>query len=190
MKKKIKISRKKEAQQLRKANAILHRDIIRKSKKLLEIETKSVTEECSDCGREAMIFWNVRKDGYQTYCPYCGWPMMLCSMCLDEDGTCNWDGQTGICYRMVERLWKDLTDVPFQEDEDGRLIFEKEYVMKCGTRVIKTLPAGTDREEIWHWFDEMHPKGVAYLLNGEEKNDGKYNGRSEWIFAGGSQGRC
>lgn len=116
--------------------------------------------------------------------------MMLCSMCLDEDGTCNWDGQTGICYRMVERLWKDLTDVPFQEDEDGRLILEKEYVMKCGTRVIKTLPAGTDREEIWHWFDEMHPKGVAYLLNGEEKNDGKYNGRSEWIFAGGSQGRC
>lgn len=62
--------------------------------------------------------------------------------------------------------------------------------MKCGTRVIKTLPAGTDREEIWHWFDEMHPKGVAYLLNGEEKNDGKYNGRSEWIFAGGSPGRC
>lgn len=96
----------------------------------------------------------------------------------------------GICYRMVERLWKDLTDVPFQEDEDGRLILEKEYVMKCGTRVIKTLPAGTDREEIWHWFDEMHPKGVAYLLNGEEKNGGKHNGRSEWIFAGGSPGRC
>ena len=24
--------------------------------------------------------------------------------------------------------------------------------------------AGTHREEIWHWFDERHTKGVAYLL--------------------------
>lgn len=169
MKKKIKISRKKEARQLRKNNRMLHQDIIRKSKELLEIRAKSVVEGCPYCGREVMIFWDVQKDGYQTHCPYCGWPIMLCSMCLDEDGACTWEWRTGICSRMVERLWKDLADVPFQEDKSGNLLLEEEYVMKCGTRVIKTFPAGTDREDIWHWFDEVYPKGVAYLLNGMEK---------------------
>ena len=27
------------------------------------------------------------------------------------------------------------------------------------------FPAGTHREEIWHWFDEQHSKGVYYLLH-------------------------
>ena len=26
------------------------------------------------------------------------------------------------------------------------------------------FPIGTHREEIWHWFDERHSKGVYYLL--------------------------
>lgn len=190
MKKKVKISRKKEARRARERNRMLHLDIIRKSKELLEIRAKSVTEECPECGGEATIFWDVRRDGYQTYCPYCGWPMMLCSMCLDEDRSCNWDGRTGICYRMVERLWKDLADVPFQEDKSGSLVLEEEYVMKCGTRVIKTFPAGTDREDIWHWFDEMHPKGVVYLLNGEEKKNGRYDSKSEWTFGSSYSGGC
>lgn len=25
---------------------------------------------------------------------------------------------------------------------------------------------GTDRIEIWHWFDENYPEGVAVLMNG------------------------
>ena len=25
---------------------------------------------------------------------------------------------------------------------------------------------GTDRIEIWHWFDENYPEGVAALMNG------------------------
>ena len=31
-------------------------------------------------------------------------------------------------------------------------------------------PAGTDREDIWRWFDERHSKGVAYLLYGGAEN--------------------
>lgn len=96
---------------------------------------------------------------------------MLCSMCMDEDRSCDWNGKTGICYRMVEKLWKDLENVLFRKEKDGRLILEHEYVLRCGTRVIKAFQKGTEREEIWHWFDEMHPKGVAYLLNGVEKNE-------------------
>lgn len=72
MKKKVKISRKKVAKQLQKENRMLHEDIIGKAKYLLQIRAKSVAEECPECGREAMIYWDVRRDGYQTYCPYCG----------------------------------------------------------------------------------------------------------------------
>ena len=32
------------------------------------------------------------------------------------------------------------------------------------------FPIGTDKEEIWHWFDERHSKGVAYLLYGDGVN--------------------
>lgn len=28
------------------------------------------------------------------------------------------------------------------------------------------FPEGTDRIEIWHWFDENYPEGVAVLMNG------------------------
>jgi len=31
------------------------------------------------------------------------------------------------------------------------------------------FPAGTHREDIWHWFDENHSKGVGWLMN-EYKN--------------------
>ena len=33
------------------------------------------------------------------------------------------------------------------------------------------FPRGTHREEIWHWFDKRHSKGVVYLLYGETKSE-------------------
>lgn len=27
------------------------------------------------------------------------------------------------------------------------------------------LDKATEREEIWHWFDEYHSKGVGWLMN-------------------------
>ena len=67
---------------------------------------------------------------------------------------------------MIERLWKDLEDVVFNEDPDGCLVLESDYQLMIGNREVAMFPAGTDREEIWHWFDERHPKGVVYLLRG------------------------
>lgn len=55
----------------------------------------------------------------------------------------------------LEKLWLELGDVPFDEDEDGRLILSVNWF---------GFKKGTDREEIWHWFDERHSKGVAYLM--------------------------
>lgn len=53
---------------------------------------------------------------------------------------------------LLEGLWQDLGDIPLCE--------------KTETIEIPFLhfPVGTDKEEIWHWFDERHSKGVAYLL--------------------------
>lgn len=55
----------------------------------------------------------------------------------------------------LEQMWLDLTDVPFDETEDGKLVLAEDW---------KQFPAGTDREDIWYFFDENYSKGVAYLL--------------------------
>ena len=52
---------------------------------------------------------------------------------------------------LLEDLWRTFTDVNIDEDEyieQNWFIFEK----------------GTHREYIWHWFDERHSKGVAWLM--------------------------
>lgn len=62
--------------------------------------------------------------------------------------TCSTDAE-------IENLWCDLSDVPFDELPDGRLVLAEDW---------NQFPAGTDREDIWHFFDRNHSKGVAYLL--------------------------
>ena len=53
---------------------------------------------------------------------------------------------------VVEELWDNLTDIPF--DPETEELDEPYYIW----------PKGTDKEDIWHWFDEHHSKAVAYLL--------------------------
>lgn len=47
-----------------------------------------VTECCPHCDREITVSWDVEQDGYQIFCPNCGEPIMLCSMC--DRGPCDW----------------------------------------------------------------------------------------------------
>lgn len=54
----------------------------------------------------------------------------------------------------LEELWDQLSDVPMNPETE-----KIEEPFAC-------FPAGTEREEIWHWFDQRHSKGVAYLLYG------------------------
>lgn len=56
----------------------------------------------------------------------------------------------------IEKLWDELEDVLFVEEENGTLVLASEW---------NGFDAGTDRETIWYWFDEHHSKGVGYLLN-------------------------
>lgn len=52
----------------------------------------------------------------------------------------------------IEALWQAFSDVPMNPET------EKTEAPFLG------FPVGTDREDIWHWFDERHSKGVAWLL--------------------------
>lgn len=58
--------------------------------------------------------------------------------------------------RCLERKWKELEDIPFDEaDSTSGLVLAEEWW---------GFSKGTDREEVWHAFDANHSKGVAFLL--------------------------
>ena len=56
---------------------------------------------------------------------------------------------------ILEGWWRDLEDVPMDP--------EAEYIEEQ----FLCFAPGTKREDIWHWFDERHSKGVAFLLYGD-----------------------
>ena len=56
---------------------------------------------------------------------------------------------------ILEKLWDVFEDVPMNPDTE------------CIESDFMHFEAGTHREEIWHWFDERHSKGVHFLLYGE-----------------------
>ena len=60
----------------------------------------------------------------------------------------------------IEKLWNELTDIPFDESENDLVLSEDWFV----------FDKGTEREDIWHWFDEHHSKGVGWLMNEYEIN--------------------
>ena len=57
--------------------------------------------------------------------------------------------------RELEELWAELEDIPFDEDEDGRLILSEDWLH---------FPKGTWNEEIWKWFDQRYSGGVFNLM--------------------------
>lgn len=56
--------------------------------------------------------------------------------------------------KILEDLWANFADVPMNPETE------------CMDAEFLGFPVGTPREDIWHWFDERHSKGVAYLLYG------------------------
>lgn len=66
-------------------------------------ELPTVVEWCPHCETEIEMRWDVKKMGYQAYCPVCGEILMLCDECKHrgEDGAfkddCDWDSETKSC---------------------------------------------------------------------------------------------
>ena len=52
----------------------------------------------------------------------------------------------------IEELWYCFEDIPVNPETE------------CIEEGFLHWPIDTNREEIWHWFDERHSKGVHYLL--------------------------
>lgn len=54
--------------------------------------------------------------------------------------------------KLLEDKWLELENIPFNpETEKSEAPFMH-------------FPIGTDKEVIWHWFDERHSKGIVHLL--------------------------
>lgn len=53
---------------------------------------------------------------------------------------------------LIHDVWETLTDVPMDPETEN---IESNWFI---------FPAGTNRETIWHWFDEQYPDGVAALM--------------------------
>lgn len=69
--------------------------------------------------------------------------------------------------KQFEALWDELEDVLVYEDENGCMCLENDW---------HGWPRGTDREELWYWFDENHSKGVGWLMNEYEGPGGENDG--------------
>lgn len=63
----------------------------------------------------------------------------------------------------LEELWKIFGDIPMDPETE---CIEEPFYVNPGDVSIGTdcFPKGTHREDIWHWFDERHSHGVAWLL--------------------------
>lgn len=55
----------------------------------------------------------------------------------------------------LEELWEMFSDVPMNPETE------------CIEEPFMGWGVGIHREEIWHWFDKRHSKGVYYLLYGD-----------------------
>lgn len=61
----------------------------------------------------------------------------------------------------LEELWAQFGDIPMNPETE------------CIEEPFMGWGVGVHREEIWHWFDARHSKGVAYLLMGAELDQDK-----------------
>lgn len=97
-------------------------------------------------------------------------------------------GEKDTATRQIEQLWKEFVQVAFKEDEEHRLVLEQEYKIvlmtdfedgrKSKERTFICFPEGTNREEVWKRYDRNHPKGIVYLLYGEDRR--KKQTYKEW----------
>ena len=56
----------------------------------------------------------------------------------------------------LEKLWEQFADIPLDPKTE------------CIDTPFLGWGKGISREEIWHWFDQRHSKGVVFLLYGED----------------------
>ncbi len=93
------------------------------------------------------------------HCAQCGWigqetQIYIPSLCPSCNGSSIELCDTSRKYDDEElvQLWLLFGDIPIDDDDN----IEEEFL---------GFPAGTDRFDIWHWFDERYPGGVHTLIS-------------------------
>ena len=76
-----------------------------------------------------------------------------------------------VVYRMdsIKKLWQDFGDIPMNPETE------------CIEQSWHGFPAGTQREEIWHWFEETFDISVAADLMGQERRS-EMNTLIEYLY--------
>lgn len=69
----------------------------------------------------------------------------------------NYGIKIAMLLEKLRKLWNEFEDVPINQDE-------------CIDESFHIWDKGTDRYEIWHWFDDRLPNGIAIDLMGLRKN--------------------
>lgn len=118
-----------------------------------------VAECCPHCESEIEMMWNTETMGFKAFCPVCGGRLMLCDECRHSGkGVCDYCRETDSCKHnpisaeRLKDLWAEFGDLPMNPETE------------CMEAPFLHFPAGTHREEIWHWFDRIYPGGVYRLM--------------------------
>lgn len=61
--------------------------------------------------------------------------------------------------KLLKELWDGMSDIPFDEDKNGIERISQDY---------GPFFKGEPKEDIWHWFDDHHSRGL-YILMGLNK---------------------
>ena len=125
-------------------NSIVHEKIQRLIADTPTVENDDndvVVGQCSECGNEVWLKWDVERDGYTIYCPYCGYRMKLCSMCdVRDGGKCDWNSETGKCKnykngKITETAEPQPDGIQFRTADDlGRICLPKDIRDKLGIK--------------------------------------------------------
>jgi hypothetical protein len=108
------------------------------------------TEWCSECDREVTLNWDIEKDGYCCYCPYCGKRLMLCQYCDGAaDGECDWK-ENGGCKHSPENESRKENEMTKTEIENKiydlkRVIESYKNIIKANENEIKKLEAEKEK---------------------------------------------
>lgn len=108
------------------------------------------TEWCSECDSEVTLNWDIEKDGYCCYCPYCGKRLMLCQYCDGTaDGECDWK-ENGGCKHSPENESRKENKMTKTEIENKiydlkRTIESCENIIKANKNEIKKLEAEKEK---------------------------------------------
>ncbi|MBM6970448.1 DUF551 domain-containing protein [Mordavella massiliensis] len=129
------------------------------------MELTEVTEMCPHCQNEVTVQWDVEKDGYELYCPYCGFPIMLCNMCDAREGkVCDWEEINGCKH----------------SDERYRDYFYKHLSCKNGQEIARS----SRDNDSWIPVEERLPEDETMMLVTCQTKAGKRSVNRAWYGTG------